>query len=79
MENIPIKSAVKRLLQNFCSRVDNREFYLYDRDPAESKVAVEQDEQDDFTPQMEKDFEICRGLLYYLMEDLPYVPQEMWP
>ena len=45
MDNIPINSAVKRLLQNFCSRIENREFYLYDEEQEEEqKVATEYDE-----------------------------------
>ena len=49
----------------FCLKVQKGEFYIHNSQHVE-----------DFAPQCE-DLQVVRGMLYYLMEELPYIPTEI--
>ena len=59
-----IENLVKQMHNYFHQKVENGEFFIH--------------RQGDITEQSNLDIQTCRGILFYLMEDLPYVPREMY-
>ena len=65
-----LDEKLNEMIHNFSKRVYKRDFIIHDDETVLNDFKEEG-----------RDFQICRGMYYYLMEDLPYIPlnlQSQW-